>query len=83
MPLWTEDDGSQLENPMEIPKELWMMVDFLYRNAAQEVGGASTVRLAGGQAALGKSINPSVWCKQLLIQRTCGKLLFPQGVNDG
>ncbi|KAK1340181.1 hypothetical protein QTO34_018746 [Cnephaeus nilssonii] len=36
MPLWTEDDGSQLENPMEIPKELWMMVDFLYRNAAQE-----------------------------------------------
>uniref|UniRef100_G1NUJ4 Type II inositol 1,4,5-trisphosphate 5-phosphatase n=1 Tax=Myotis lucifugus TaxID=59463 RepID=G1NUJ4_MYOLU len=36
MPLWTEDDGSQLENPMEIPKELWMMVDYLYRNAAQE-----------------------------------------------
>lgn len=36
MPLWTEDDGSQLENPMEIPKELWMMVDFLHRNAAQE-----------------------------------------------
>nr|KAF6378449.1 inositol polyphosphate-5-phosphatase B [Myotis myotis] len=36
MPLWTEDDGSQLENPMEIPKELWMLVDYLYRNAAQE-----------------------------------------------
>ncbi|XP_054427971.1 type II inositol 1,4,5-trisphosphate 5-phosphatase isoform X4 [Pteronotus mesoamericanus] len=37
MPLWTEDDGSQLENPMEIPKELWMMVDYLYRNAVQQV----------------------------------------------
>lgn len=36
MPLWTEDDGSQLENPMEIPKELWMMVDYLYRNAVQQ-----------------------------------------------
>lgn len=35
-PLWTEDDGSQLENPMEIPKELWMMVDYLYRNAVQQ-----------------------------------------------
>lgn len=81
MPLWNEDDGSQLENPMEIPKELWMMVDFLHRYAAQEVG-ASIVSPDGGQAALRKSISPSVWCKQLLIPRTCGKLFFPQGVND-
>nr|KAF6444001.1 inositol polyphosphate-5-phosphatase B [Molossus molossus] len=36
MPLRTEGDGSQLENPMEIPKELWMMVDYLYRNAVQQ-----------------------------------------------
>lgn len=39
MPLQTEDGGSQLENPMDIPKELWMMVDYLYQNAAQQVGG--------------------------------------------
>jgi hypothetical protein len=38
MPLQAEDDGSQLERPMEIPKELWMMVDYLYRNAIQQVG---------------------------------------------
>lgn len=36
MPLWTEDDGSPLERPLEIPKELWIMVDFLYRNAMQQ-----------------------------------------------
>ncbi|XP_023556881.1 type II inositol 1,4,5-trisphosphate 5-phosphatase isoform X2 [Octodon degus] len=36
MPMQTEDDGSQLESPMEIPKELWMMVDYLYRNAIQQ-----------------------------------------------
>ncbi|XP_037683598.1 type II inositol 1,4,5-trisphosphate 5-phosphatase isoform X3 [Choloepus didactylus] len=36
MPVQAEDDGSQLENPMEIPKELWMMVDYLYRNAVQQ-----------------------------------------------
>ncbi|XP_045154836.1 type II inositol 1,4,5-trisphosphate 5-phosphatase [Echinops telfairi] len=37
MPMQTQDDGSQLEkNHMEIPKELWMMVDFLYRNAVQQ-----------------------------------------------
>ncbi|KAF6109164.1 inositol polyphosphate-5-phosphatase B [Phyllostomus discolor] len=36
MPLCTEDGGSQLEKPMEIPKELWMMVDYLYRNAVQQ-----------------------------------------------
>uniref|UniRef100_A0A8D2ATN3 Type II inositol 1,4,5-trisphosphate 5-phosphatase n=1 Tax=Sciurus vulgaris TaxID=55149 RepID=A0A8D2ATN3_SCIVU len=36
MPLQTEDDGSRLERPMEIPKELWMMVDYLYRNAIQQ-----------------------------------------------
>ncbi|XP_045404173.1 type II inositol 1,4,5-trisphosphate 5-phosphatase isoform X7 [Lemur catta] len=36
MPLQTEDDGSRLETPMDIPKELWMMVDYLYRNAVQQ-----------------------------------------------
>lgn len=38
MPVPTEDDGSRPESPMEIPKELWMMVDYLYRNAVQQVG---------------------------------------------
>ncbi|XP_076790341.1 type II inositol 1,4,5-trisphosphate 5-phosphatase isoform X3 [Arvicanthis niloticus] len=37
MPVQTADDRSQLEKPMEIPKELWMMVDYLYRNAVQQV----------------------------------------------
>lgn len=36
MPVQTADDRSQLENPMEIPKELWMMVDYLYRNAIHQ-----------------------------------------------
>lgn len=36
MSVQTADDRSQLENPMEIPKELWMMVDYLYRNAVQQ-----------------------------------------------
>uniref|UniRef100_G1SNU8 Type II inositol 1,4,5-trisphosphate 5-phosphatase n=1 Tax=Oryctolagus cuniculus TaxID=9986 RepID=G1SNU8_RABIT len=36
MSVHTEDDGSQLERPMDIPKELWMMVDYLYRNAVQQ-----------------------------------------------
>ncbi|XP_006867618.1 PREDICTED: type II inositol 1,4,5-trisphosphate 5-phosphatase [Chrysochloris asiatica] len=36
MPIQTEDDGSRLEKPMEIPKELWMMVDYLNRNAVQQ-----------------------------------------------
>lgn len=36
MPVQTADDRSQLENPLEIPKELWMMVDYLYRNAIQQ-----------------------------------------------
>lgn len=36
MPVQTADDRSQLENPQEIPKELWMMVDYLYRNAIQQ-----------------------------------------------
>ncbi|XP_023367934.1 type II inositol 1,4,5-trisphosphate 5-phosphatase isoform X2 [Otolemur garnettii] len=36
MPIKTEDDGSRLESPMEIPKELWMMVDYLYQNAVQQ-----------------------------------------------
>lgn len=38
MPVHTADNRSQLENPLEIPKELWMMVDYLYRNALQQVG---------------------------------------------
>ncbi|XP_078187393.1 type II inositol 1,4,5-trisphosphate 5-phosphatase isoform X15 [Callithrix jacchus] len=36
MPIQTEGNGSQLERPLEIPKELWMMVDYLYRNAVQQ-----------------------------------------------
>lgn len=36
MPVHAEDDGSHLERPMDIPKELWMMVDYLYRNAVQQ-----------------------------------------------
>ncbi|ERE85636.1 type II inositol-1,4,5-trisphosphate 5-phosphatase-like protein [Cricetulus griseus] len=36
MPVQTADDRSQLENPMEIPKELWMMIDYLYRNAIRQ-----------------------------------------------
>uniref|UniRef100_A0A8C5LKP2 Type II inositol 1,4,5-trisphosphate 5-phosphatase n=1 Tax=Jaculus jaculus TaxID=51337 RepID=A0A8C5LKP2_JACJA len=38
MPLQNEYDVSHLESPQEIPKELWMMVDYLYRNAIQQVG---------------------------------------------
>lgn len=37
MQLQTEDNGSQLEKPMDIPKELWILVDYLYRNAIQQV----------------------------------------------
>lgn len=36
MTVQTAADRSQLERPMEIPKELWMMVDYLYRNAVQQ-----------------------------------------------
>ncbi|XP_060062163.1 type II inositol 1,4,5-trisphosphate 5-phosphatase isoform X2 [Erinaceus europaeus] len=36
MPLRTEDGESSLEKPLEIPKELWMMVDYLYRNAIHQ-----------------------------------------------
>ncbi|XP_038614088.1 type II inositol 1,4,5-trisphosphate 5-phosphatase isoform X2 [Tachyglossus aculeatus] len=36
LPLQAGTDGSQEEKPLDIPKELWMMVDFLYRNAAQQ-----------------------------------------------
>ncbi|XP_057561771.1 type II inositol 1,4,5-trisphosphate 5-phosphatase isoform X1 [Hippopotamus amphibius kiboko] len=36
MQLQTEDNGSQLEEPMDIPKELSMMIEFLYRNAIQQ-----------------------------------------------
>lgn len=38
MPLWTGDDAFRDEKPLDIPKELWMMVDHLYRNACQQVG---------------------------------------------
>ncbi|NWX06918.1 I5P2 phosphatase, partial [Caloenas nicobarica] len=35
MPLqWSGDD--EAEKPMDIPKELWMLVDHLYRNASQQ-----------------------------------------------
>lgn len=40
MPLETSDAATQAERPLEIPKELWMMVDHLYRNASQQVGSA-------------------------------------------
>ncbi|XP_054658111.1 type II inositol 1,4,5-trisphosphate 5-phosphatase isoform X2 [Grus americana] len=36
MPLEMSDDAVQGEKPMDIPKELWMMVDHLYRNASQQ-----------------------------------------------
>ncbi|XP_060114249.1 type II inositol 1,4,5-trisphosphate 5-phosphatase [Heteronotia binoei] len=35
MPLLT-DDAFRDEKPLDIPKELWMMVDHLYRNACQQ-----------------------------------------------
>ncbi|NXV72387.1 I5P2 phosphatase, partial [Atlantisia rogersi] len=35
-PLETSDDAVEGEKPMDIPKELWMMVDHLYRNASQQ-----------------------------------------------
>uniref|UniRef100_A0A8C3JXM6 phosphoinositide 5-phosphatase n=1 Tax=Calidris pygmaea TaxID=425635 RepID=A0A8C3JXM6_9CHAR len=36
MPLEMSDGVVQGEKPMDIPKELWMMVDHLYRNASQQ-----------------------------------------------
>uniref|UniRef100_A0A8C5X9E7 phosphoinositide 5-phosphatase n=1 Tax=Malurus cyaneus samueli TaxID=2593467 RepID=A0A8C5X9E7_9PASS len=36
MPLDMSDDPAQAEKPMDIPKELWMMVDHLNRNASQQ-----------------------------------------------
>ncbi|KAM9606680.1 type II inositol 1,4,5-trisphosphate 5-phosphatase isoform 2-T2 [Morphnus guianensis] len=36
MPLEMSDDAVQAEKPMDIPKELWMMVDHLYRSASQQ-----------------------------------------------
>uniref|UniRef100_A0A8C0BF97 phosphoinositide 5-phosphatase n=1 Tax=Buteo japonicus TaxID=224669 RepID=A0A8C0BF97_9AVES len=36
MPLEMTDDAVQAEKPMDIPKELWMMVDHLYRSASQQ-----------------------------------------------
>uniref|UniRef100_A0A8C8BAV2 phosphoinositide 5-phosphatase n=1 Tax=Otus sunia TaxID=257818 RepID=A0A8C8BAV2_9STRI len=36
MPVEMSDDDVGAEKPMDIPKELWMMVDHLYRNASQQ-----------------------------------------------
>ncbi|XP_015504955.1 type II inositol 1,4,5-trisphosphate 5-phosphatase isoform X1 [Parus major] len=36
MPVDMSDDSAQDEKPMDIPKELWMMVDHLNRNASQQ-----------------------------------------------
>ncbi|XP_071623590.1 type II inositol 1,4,5-trisphosphate 5-phosphatase [Heliangelus exortis] len=36
IPLESSDDAIEGEKPMDIPKELWMMVDHLYRNASQQ-----------------------------------------------
>ncbi|XP_043361807.1 type II inositol 1,4,5-trisphosphate 5-phosphatase isoform X5 [Dermochelys coriacea] len=36
LPLQMSDDIFQDEKPLDIPKELWMMVDHLYRNASQQ-----------------------------------------------
>ncbi|NXT97226.1 I5P2 phosphatase, partial [Buphagus erythrorhynchus] len=36
MPVDTSDDPAQAEKPMNIPKELWMMVEHLNRNASQQ-----------------------------------------------
>ncbi|XP_053310529.1 type II inositol 1,4,5-trisphosphate 5-phosphatase isoform X1 [Spea bombifrons] len=36
MPLQTKEDFVGEEKPLDVPKELWMLVDHLYRNASQE-----------------------------------------------
>uniref|UniRef100_A0A8C4YTN7 phosphoinositide 5-phosphatase n=1 Tax=Gopherus evgoodei TaxID=1825980 RepID=A0A8C4YTN7_9SAUR len=36
LPLQMTDDIFRDEKPLDIPKELWMMVDHLYRNASQQ-----------------------------------------------
>uniref|UniRef100_A0A8C8R855 phosphoinositide 5-phosphatase n=1 Tax=Pelusios castaneus TaxID=367368 RepID=A0A8C8R855_9SAUR len=36
LPLQMNDDIFRDEKPLDIPKELWMMVDHLYRNASQQ-----------------------------------------------
>ncbi|KAM8976707.1 type II inositol 1,4,5-trisphosphate 5-phosphatase [Pelodytes ibericus] len=36
LPLQMKDDFVGAEKPFDIPKELWMLVDHLYRNASQE-----------------------------------------------
>lgn len=38
MPLLMNGEAFRGEKPLDIPKELWMMVDHLYRNASQQVG---------------------------------------------
>lgn len=36
MPLHTEDVGNPSDKPLEIPKELWLMIDYLYKNAMEQ-----------------------------------------------
>lgn len=82
MQLQTEDNGSQLEKPMDIPKELWILVDYLYRNAIQQVGGAEVFTPDRGHAALRKSISPENFGQKTpFLWRTCGMLLFHRGVE--
>lgn len=82
MQLQTEDNGSQLEKPMDIPKELWILVDYLYRNAIQQVGGAEVVTPDRGHAALRKSISPENFGQKTVFPcRTCGTLLLHWGVK--
>lgn len=32
-----KDNAANIEKPLDIPKELWMMVDHLFRNAIKQV----------------------------------------------
>lgn len=67
---------------MDIPKELWILVDYLYRNAIQQVGGAEVVTPDRGHAALRKSISPENFEQKTVFPcRTCGTLLFHWGVK--
>ncbi|XP_071607635.1 type II inositol 1,4,5-trisphosphate 5-phosphatase-like [Heliangelus exortis] len=43
MPLEISDDAIEAEKPVDIPKELWMMVDHLYRDASQQVLGCQDI----------------------------------------
>lgn len=37
MPLQMKDDFVGPEKPLDVPKELWMMIDHLHRNASLQV----------------------------------------------